>query len=546
VIGSDSSVTSWTYDNTYQLTAEIRSVNNLYAVTYTYDPRGNRATRWDGSTLETLTYDAANQLTAILTTGGSSTYAYDGCGNLVQGFEPGQLNAYTWDGENRMVEAMLSTGVVDTFTYNGDGQRVGKTDQGGPVNYVWDGQNVLIEANASNVIEAVHTLEPAFYGNQLSQRRSGTTSYYHFDALGSTLQLTGSTGTVTDSYLYRAFGDLVASSGATVNPYQYVGRKGYIYDGDLDNFQVRARRYDPTTGRWWSRDPIGFAGGDANLYRYVGNNPLALTDPSGEILPVLALLAVGGLAGANLWIWGNNAIVADDLLNDRPINLNNTPYTLRYAQGLVMSTTVGAGTAAGTPILASVLPGSVSMMGGIGISGYCALREGRTAVTNINAGNYFQGAFHFGTAGLSAYGNYQIGRHYLGPPPMSAQQVQREINRYVGQGYTQAEAQYLAADYVGMGHHFFPRSWKLPLRIQESPFNVMKPTGISRGRFYERHFSADSSFSGTGLRRTMGPWTSERSGLIRPNPLMQALHGLPDVTRGVVASAIVCTRRSPN
>jgi RHS repeat-associated protein len=180
-----------------------------------------------------------------------------------------------------MVEAMLSTGVVDTFTYNGDGQRVGKTDQGGPVNYVWDGQNVLIEANASNVIEAVHTLEPAFYGNQLSQRRSGTTSYYHFDALGSTLQLTGSTGTVTDSYLYRAFGDLVASSGATVNPYQYVGRKGYIYDGDLDNFQVRARRYDPTTGRWWSRDPIGFAGGDANLYQYVGNRPLVGLDPSG-------------------------------------------------------------------------------------------------------------------------------------------------------------------------------------------------------------------------------------------------------------------------
>jgi RHS repeat-associated protein len=287
VIGSDSSVTSWTYDNTYQLTAEIRSVNNLYAVTYTYDPRGNRATRWDGSTLETLTYDAANQLTAILTTGGSSTYAYDGCGNLVQGFEPGQLNAYTWDGENRMVEAALSTGVVDTFTYNGDGQRVGKTDQGGPVNYVWDGQNVLIEANASNVIEAVHTLEPAFYGNQLSQRRSGTTSYYHFDALGSTLQLTGSTGTVTDSYLYRAFGDLVASSGSTVNPYQYVGRKGYIYDGDLDNFQVRARRYDPTMGRWWGRDPIGLAGGDANLYRYVENSATSFSDPSGLVGPVL-------------------------------------------------------------------------------------------------------------------------------------------------------------------------------------------------------------------------------------------------------------------
>jgi RHS repeat-associated protein len=150
------------------------------------------------------------------------------------------------------------------------------------VNYVWDGQNVLIEANASNAIQAVHTLEPRYYGNQVSQRRSGVTSYYHFDALGSTLQLTGAAGTATDSYVYRAFGDLAASSGSTVNPYQYVGRKGYIYDSDLFNHQVRARRYAPGMGRWWSRDPIGFAGGDADLYRYVGNSPLAGVDPSGE------------------------------------------------------------------------------------------------------------------------------------------------------------------------------------------------------------------------------------------------------------------------
>jgi RHS repeat-associated protein len=199
----------------------------------------------------------------------------------VQHLASGQVSTYIWDGENRMVGAVLAGGVVDTFTYNADGQRVGKTDQGGPVNYVWDGQNVLIEANASNAIEAVHTLEPAYYGNQVSQRRSGVTSYYHFDAHGSTIDLTGAAGTATDSYLYRAFGDLVTSSGTTVNPYQYGGRKGYIYDSDLFNFQVRARRYDPDMGRWWSRDPIGFAGGDANLYRYVGNGPLVGSDPSG-------------------------------------------------------------------------------------------------------------------------------------------------------------------------------------------------------------------------------------------------------------------------
>ena len=70
------------------------------------------------------------------------------------------MTTYSWDGENRMVEAAcLAGGVVDTFTFNADGQRVGKTDQAGPVKYVWDRHNVLIEANASNAIQAVHTLQ---------------------------------------------------------------------------------------------------------------------------------------------------------------------------------------------------------------------------------------------------------------------------------------------------------------------------------------------------------------------------------------------------
>lgn len=41
--------------------------------------------------------------------------------------------------------------------------------------------------------------------------------------------------------------------------------------------------YDPTIGRWFTEDPIGFDGGDANLYRYVGNNSTDEIDPSGKI-----------------------------------------------------------------------------------------------------------------------------------------------------------------------------------------------------------------------------------------------------------------------
>ena len=81
--------------------------------------------------------------------------------------------------------------------------------------------------------------------------------------------------------MYRAFGELVTSSGTTVHPYLYLGRWGYSYEPDLTNYYVRARWYGAAIGRWWSRDPIGFAGGEANLYRYLGNGPTASSDPSG-------------------------------------------------------------------------------------------------------------------------------------------------------------------------------------------------------------------------------------------------------------------------
>src|SRR5581483_429240 len=43
----------------------------------------------------------------------------------------------------------------------------------------------------------------------------------------------------------------------------------------------RGRYYDPVTGRWLTQDPLGFGGGDGNLYRYVGNDPGNNIDPSG-------------------------------------------------------------------------------------------------------------------------------------------------------------------------------------------------------------------------------------------------------------------------
>jgi RHS repeat-associated protein len=97
----------------------------------------------------------------------------------------------------------------------------------------------------------------------------------------STRQLTDSTADVTDSYIYDAFGNTVQSTGASVVPYHFVGRSGYYHDQEVADYYIRARHYSALLARWLSQDPIGLLGRDPDMYRYVGNRPVATTDPSG-------------------------------------------------------------------------------------------------------------------------------------------------------------------------------------------------------------------------------------------------------------------------
>ena len=188
----------------------------------------------------------------------------------------------------------LPSGTRNTFTYNGDGQRVQKQDSAGTTKHVWDGQNILLETDGSNIIQVVYTQEPTEYGNLLSQRRGGTSSFYLFDGLGSTWQLVNSTGSVTDSYLYDSFGGILLTSGMTSNPFKYKGRIGYYFDPDLADYYVRMRYLNPSNGRFFSRDPVAPEIPYATAYGYVRNNPSNLLDPSGMQIapPVVAPLPV--------------------------------------------------------------------------------------------------------------------------------------------------------------------------------------------------------------------------------------------------------------
>jgi RHS repeat-associated protein len=149
----------------------------------------------------------------------------------------------------------------------------------GPANYLYDGPDVIEELdNSGNVLARYNQIgvdEP------LSELRSGTTSYYEQDGLGSVTSLSNSAGALANTYSYDSYGKLSASTGTVTNPFQYTGRE---FDPETGLYYNRARYYDES-GRFLSEDPLGFGGG-ADFYIYAENSPANYRDPFGlQALP---------------------------------------------------------------------------------------------------------------------------------------------------------------------------------------------------------------------------------------------------------------------
>ena len=174
----------------------------------------------------------------------------------------------------------------------------------GTTTFVWDPVFYCVshELDGTGAVEAIYTNEPQQYGGVISQHRDGTTSTLHADALGSTRFLTDESGTVTDTYLYDAWGNTVAETGSTTMPFKWGGRYGYYTDESTRQVYVRARMYQPDLARWSSSDPVfPVDGPNAFVSHGIGINHV---DPSG-----LLLLAVDG-TGSRLFREGLHWIYA--------------------------------------------------------------------------------------------------------------------------------------------------------------------------------------------------------------------------------------------
>ncbi len=133
-------------------------------------------------------------------------------------------------------------------------------------------------AGTTTTTQTVNYLTGLGIDERFSRTDSSGTQSYLTDALGSTLALADSAGTLQTNYSYDPFGNTTVTGTTNPNAFQYTGREN---DG-TGLYYYRARYYSPQWQRFLSEDPIGLAGG-LNSYTYVGNNPINHTDPLGLI-----------------------------------------------------------------------------------------------------------------------------------------------------------------------------------------------------------------------------------------------------------------------
>jgi len=312
--GGGSSGDAFEYDKIRRLTkawmgssTPAAPAGNPYVQTidYNYADDGNRSsvvvTPWQQSAQTTgYTTNSLYQYTAV----GGTSRTHDANGNLT---DDGTLK-YKYDYRSQIVEIRLKSdnSLVAEYRYDALGRRVEKSTSEGVERYflctrdaaddmgnlanvmaTYDGsgnwkQSFVHHGDVDDIamLEQADVLDFDSDGNTTERTRS----FYHLNALGSVTEITDLNEATVASYRYDPYGRVTITRGGTpqaTDPLgQHWGFTGRFLDEESGLLYYRARYYDPETGRFLQRDPLGYAS-TPNLFEYVRNNPVNFLDPSG-------------------------------------------------------------------------------------------------------------------------------------------------------------------------------------------------------------------------------------------------------------------------
>jgi RHS repeat-associated protein len=263
---------------------------------YTFDPAANITSRVvytpSATTTSTYAYDEEDRLCWVYAgtssnpcatpPSGATLFSFQANGNESQAGS----RSFTWDLENRLVTT-TSGSTTHSYTYDGEGNRIKDSWGAGAssnTNYLWDLNAQLprlaMERNGNN-----NTLRTYTYDDGLMAMKSaGMNFYYLADPLGSVANLTSSSGATQWTYTYEPFG---AARSITKNdpaaPTNLMRFDGQLIDPVDNQYDLRARMYDPATGRFLQRDPLPAPRCQQQVgsYVYAADRPTVLDDPSG-------------------------------------------------------------------------------------------------------------------------------------------------------------------------------------------------------------------------------------------------------------------------
>ena len=291
-------LSSFTYDTVNQLTGATYS-SNISNLSFSYDSNGNRNNADNVPGVDNRQQSDSEW-----------TYQYDDNGNLVRQTNKsnGSVVAYTFDVRNRLTDVSSRESLGGTLTkgvhygYDAINRRISRAlDSNGDgsadvmeyfVNYgqrasrggAGDELALVLKGDGEVKTRVLHgaLVDEVLAEENVTSPTNRDVLWALADQQGSVRDLARVTNgqvQVVNHIQYDAFGNTVSETDTAIaHLYGYSGRE---FDKDTGLQYNRARYYDPSTGRWMSKDPISFAAGDTNLYRMTGNHPNMANDPSG-------------------------------------------------------------------------------------------------------------------------------------------------------------------------------------------------------------------------------------------------------------------------
>jgi RHS repeat-associated protein len=290
------------YDTAGHLTNAIR--DEVTTTSYRYDLNGNRQSLLiNGGGVATGMYDDEDRQVTY----GDAAYTYTPAGDLATKRDSWGTTTYIYDEVENLTKVILPGGSSIEYVIDGQNRRVGRRVNGTfAQGFLYASQVrvvAVLDSNGGLLSQFVYGTRPTVPDYMV---KAGVTYRIISDHLGSPrLVFDATTGSVVQEMEYDEFGNVVFDTNPGFQPFGFAGG---LYDSATRLVRFGMRDYDPQTGRWTTKDPVGFVSGDPNVYAYAFGDPINVRDSSG-LSGRVTIYSSGGSGSSATIVDGHSWIV---------------------------------------------------------------------------------------------------------------------------------------------------------------------------------------------------------------------------------------------